>query len=84
MLDSITAVNQLAQQIRQILDSANHLTDINMGSSAGRKILADYLARQIVGGARVGEESDEGVENMTFLYSQDIDANLFEDDDLFP
>ena len=52
-----TTVNELAQRISQLLDSAKQLTNINMGSSAGRQIVAVTLARGLV--------MNEGNENST-------------------
>ena len=43
-----TTVNELALRISQILDNAKELTNINMGSNAGRQIIAVTLARALV------------------------------------
>jgi len=44
----MTPVEQLTAIIGQILDDANHLTTINMGSEAGRQIVAATVARQMI------------------------------------
>jgi hypothetical protein len=41
-------VNTLTERISQYLDSAKELTDINMGSRAGRQIVAAVIARQLI------------------------------------
>jgi hypothetical protein len=43
-------VNVLTERISQILDSDNSLTDINMGSKAGRQMVAAAIARQLIDG----------------------------------
>ena len=43
-------VNALTERISQILDDAKHLTDVNMGSKAGRQIIAAAIARQLIDG----------------------------------
>jgi len=110
--DSTTeVVKQLTQLISQILDSANHLTDINMGSAAGRQIVAGEVARQLIDSpstmvvdptsctegerraidAALMPDSEhvydddmvEGQEN-TSKDSQDLDAALMEEHEVFP
>ncbi len=48
MYEHETTVNYLTRRISQILDSANHLTTVNMGSEAGRHIVATVIAQQLV------------------------------------
>ena len=43
-------VNVLTERISQILDGAKHLTAVNMGSKAGRQIVAAAIARQLIDG----------------------------------
>ena len=43
-------VNVLTERISQILDSAKHMTDVNMGSQAGRRFVAAFIARQLIDG----------------------------------
>ena len=43
-------VKVLTERISQILDGAKELTDINMGSEAGRQIVAAAIARQMIYG----------------------------------
>ena len=43
-------VTVLTQRISQILDDAKHLTNINMGSAAGRQFVAAEVAARLVTG----------------------------------
>jgi hypothetical protein len=49
----MTPTEQLTEIIRQILDTATHLTDINMGSEAGRQIVAATVASHMIDGTDV-------------------------------
>ena len=51
-------VNTLTDRISQILDSDNSLTSINMGSQAGRQIVAAVIARQLIDGGDFGTPGD--------------------------
>jgi hypothetical protein len=44
----LTPTEQLTEIISQILDNASNLTDINMGSEAGRQIVAATIASQLI------------------------------------
>ena len=44
----MTPTEQLTEIISQILDNASNLTDINMGSEAGRQIVAATIASQLI------------------------------------
>jgi|TARA_R110000824_G_scaffold212843_4_gene399162 hypothetical protein len=44
----MTPTEQLTEIIRQILDTATHLTDINMASEAGRQVVAASIASQMI------------------------------------
>ena len=48
MYEHETAVNYLTRRVSQILDSAKHLTTVNMGSKAGRHMVATVIAQQLV------------------------------------
>jgi len=55
------AVNSLTARISQILDGTDQLADINMRSAAGRRLVAAYVARQLIDGGgqeRKGLTSD--------------------------
>ena len=52
-----SAVNALTQRISHILDSANHLTTINMGSKRGRQFVAATIARQLIDDQSEGERN---------------------------
>ena len=49
----MTPTEQLTEIISQILDNASNLTDINMGSAAGRQIVAATVASQMIDGPDV-------------------------------
>ena len=49
MNDAADSVNELTQRISQILDDAKELTYVNMGSKAGRQMVATVIAKKLRG-----------------------------------
>jgi hypothetical protein len=96
----MTPTEQLTEIISQILDDANHLTDINMGSEAGRQIVAATVASQMIDGPDVlvvdatnsTDEERQAIDTALESHpmrddsteSQDVDAALFEGSEVFP
>jgi predicted sulfurtransferase len=71
----LTPVDQLTEIITQILN-VNHLADINLGSEAGRHIVAATIASQMVDGHDVLVVD---VQNASDAERQEIDAALMPD-----
>ena len=96
----MTPTAQLTEIISQILDDAKHLTDINMGSEAGRQIVAATVASQMIDGPDVlvvdatnsTDEERQAIDTALESHpmrddsaeSQDVDAALHEDSEVFP
>jgi len=96
----MTPTAQLTEIISQILDDANHLTDINMGSEAGRQIVAATVASQMIDGPDVlvvdatnsTDEERQAIDTALESHpmrddlaeGHNIDAALHEDSEVFP
>ena len=70
-----SAVNALTQRISHILDSANHLTTINMGSKRGRQFVAATIARQLIDGRGKEDGTVDSQPTDTYYYNEAPDQS---------